>query len=46
MEEILARHTGQPVARVAKDTDRDYIVGGADAVGWSTRSCSTAGRSR
>ena len=34
MEEILAHHTGQPVARVAKDTDRDYIVGGADAVAY------------
>jgi ATP-dependent Clp protease protease subunit len=32
LEEILARHCGQPIERIAKDTDRDYIVGGQDAV--------------
>ena len=32
MEEILARHTGQPRERIARDTDRDYIVGAAEAV--------------
>jgi ATP-dependent Clp protease protease subunit len=26
MEEILARHTGQPVDRVHQDTDRDYYM--------------------
>ncbi len=26
MEEILARHTGQPVERVHQDTDRDYYM--------------------
>jgi ATP-dependent Clp protease protease subunit len=26
MEEILARHTGQPVDRVRQDTDRDYYM--------------------
>src|SRR5262249_56051350 len=26
MEEILARHTGQPVDRVRADTDRDYYM--------------------
>ena len=31
VDEILAHHTGQPVDRVAKDTDRDYILGAAEA---------------
>ncbi|MGH9128501.1 MAG: ATP-dependent Clp protease proteolytic subunit [Acidimicrobiales bacterium] len=31
MDQILARHTGQPVERIAKDTDRDYILGGEEA---------------
>ena len=26
MNEILAHHTGQPVSRIADDTDRDYIM--------------------
>ena len=26
MEDILARHTGQPVDRVHEDTDRDYYM--------------------
>ncbi|MBA3653243.1 MAG: ATP-dependent Clp protease proteolytic subunit [Actinobacteria bacterium] len=30
MEEVLALHTGQPIDRVARDTDRDFIMG-ADA---------------
>ncbi|HEX3840985.1 MAG TPA: ATP-dependent Clp protease proteolytic subunit [Acidimicrobiales bacterium] len=34
LEEILARHCGQPIERIAKDTDRDYIVGGCDAVSY------------
>ncbi len=32
MEEILAYHTGQTKERIAADTDRDYILGAADAV--------------
>jgi len=32
MEQILAHHTGQSIERIAKDTDRDYILGAADAV--------------
>jgi ATP-dependent Clp protease protease subunit len=28
---ILARHTGQPIDRIAKDTDRDYILEAEDA---------------
>jgi ATP-dependent Clp protease protease subunit len=34
LEEILAHHTGQPVARIARDTDRDYIVGAEEAVAY------------
>jgi ATP-dependent Clp protease protease subunit len=31
VDEILAHHTGQPIERVAKDTDRDFILGAAEA---------------
>jgi ATP-dependent Clp protease protease subunit len=31
LDEVLAFHTGQPVERVAKDTDRDFILGAVDA---------------
>jgi ATP-dependent Clp protease protease subunit len=34
MEEVLAFHTGQSVARVAADTDRDYILGAEEAVAY------------
>ena len=34
LEEILARHCGQPIERIAKDTERDYIVGGHEAVAY------------
>jgi ATP-dependent Clp protease, protease subunit len=34
MEEILAFHTGQTRERIAADTDRDYILGAADAVAY------------
>jgi len=34
MHEILAHHTGQTVERIEKDTDRDYILGGEDAVAY------------
>jgi ATP-dependent Clp protease protease subunit len=34
VDEILAFHTGQPIERVAKDTDRDFILGAADAVAY------------
>jgi ATP-dependent Clp protease, protease subunit len=30
-EEILAEHTGQPLDRIAADTDRDFILGADDA---------------
>ncbi|RMG14229.1 MAG: ATP-dependent Clp endopeptidase proteolytic subunit ClpP [Deltaproteobacteria bacterium] len=31
LNEILAKHTGQPLERVAKDTDRDYFMGAGEA---------------
>jgi ATP-dependent Clp protease protease subunit len=32
LNEIMARHTGQPVEKIATDTDRDFIMGAAQAV--------------
>jgi ATP-dependent Clp protease protease subunit len=34
VEEVLSAHTGQPVDKIARDTDRDYILGGSDAVAY------------
>jgi ATP-dependent Clp protease protease subunit len=34
MDEVLADHTGQPVDKVHRDTERDYILGAADAVAY------------
>jgi ATP-dependent Clp protease protease subunit len=34
IEEVLAEHTGQPISRIAKDTERDYILGAADAIAY------------
>ena len=31
LEEILARHTGQPLDRIQKDTDRDFFMSPAEA---------------
>jgi ATP-dependent Clp protease protease subunit len=31
LNEILAKHTGQPLERIEKDTDRDNFMGGTDA---------------
>ena len=31
LNNILARHTGQPVRRIQKDTDRDFFMSGAEA---------------
>ena len=31
LDELLAHHTGQPLERVAKDTDRDFIMSGPEA---------------
>jgi ATP-dependent Clp protease protease subunit len=32
MNEILARHTGQNLRKIEKDTDRDFIMTPSDAV--------------
>ena len=32
LNEILAHHTGQPVEKIANDTDRDFIMGANQAV--------------
>ena len=34
LEELIAQHTGQPLEKVAKDTDRDYILTAAEAVNY------------
>jgi ATP-dependent Clp protease protease subunit len=31
INQILAEHTGQPIEKIAKDTDRDYILEAEDA---------------
>jgi len=31
LNEILAEHTGQPIERIERDTDRDYILNAVDA---------------
>ncbi|MEO5841581.1 MAG: ATP-dependent Clp protease proteolytic subunit [Acidimicrobiales bacterium] len=31
LEEIMAEHTGQPVERIASDTDRDFVMTAAEA---------------
>ena len=31
LEEILARHTGQPIERIHKDTDRDFVMSAEEA---------------
>jgi ATP-dependent Clp protease protease subunit len=31
LNEILARHTGQPLERIEKDTERDYFMGPGEA---------------
>ena len=32
LNEILSEHTGQPLDRIASDTDRDHFMGGDEAV--------------
>jgi ATP-dependent Clp protease, protease subunit len=34
LDEILARHTGQPIERIHKDTDRDFILSADDALSY------------
>ena len=31
LNEIMARHTGQPIERIEKDTERDYFMGAGEA---------------
>ena len=31
LNDILARHTSQPLERIAKDTDRDFFLGAEEA---------------
>ena len=31
LDEILAHHTGQPIERISKDTDRDFIMSADEA---------------
>jgi len=35
LNEILARHTGQPIARIRKDTDRDFFMSSKEAVDYN-----------
>lgn len=32
LNEVMARHTGQPLAKIEKDTDRDFFMGADEAV--------------
>jgi ATP-dependent Clp protease protease subunit len=34
LNHILSRHTGQPIEKVAEDTERDRFMGGDDAVAY------------
>jgi ATP-dependent Clp protease protease subunit len=34
LNEILARHTGQPVEKIGRDTERDNFMGGEDALSY------------
>jgi ATP-dependent Clp protease protease subunit len=34
LNEVLSKHTGQPIDRIASDTDRDNFMGGEDAVSY------------
>ena len=31
LEEVLAHHTGQPVEKIAQDTDRDFVMTAQEA---------------
>jgi ATP-dependent Clp protease protease subunit len=35
LDEIIAKHTGQPLEKVAKDTERDYFMSAAEAQEYS-----------
>jgi ATP-dependent Clp protease protease subunit len=32
LNQVLAKHTGQPIEKIRLDTERDYFIGGEDAV--------------
>jgi ATP-dependent Clp protease protease subunit len=34
LDEIIAKHTGQPFEKVAKDTERDYFMSAEEAVAY------------
>jgi ATP-dependent Clp protease protease subunit len=34
LEEILAKHTGQPIDRIHADTDRDFVMEANEAVAY------------
>jgi ATP-dependent Clp protease protease subunit len=34
LNQILAKHTGQPIEKIGNDTDRDYFMSGEDAKGY------------
>ena len=34
LNQILANHTGQPIEKIADDTDRDHFMGGEEAVAY------------
>jgi ATP-dependent Clp protease protease subunit len=34
LNKILAKHTGQPMERIQKDTDRDYFMSGEDCIAY------------
>jgi ATP-dependent Clp protease protease subunit len=31
LNQIISKHTGQPIERIAKDTDRDFFLGALEA---------------
>ena len=39
LNEITAKHTGQPVERIEKDTDRDFFMSAAEAVEYGLVDC-------
>jgi ATP-dependent Clp protease protease subunit len=34
LEQLIAKHTGQPLEKVAKDTDRDFILTAEEAIAY------------
>ena len=34
LDAILAKHTGQPLARIQADTERDHFIGAQEAVAY------------